>query len=314
MQAYSRRDIMRLLAMTSASIGAAEAGLVRPAAAARDFVWASTGGAWGEHVNDIFVKQGNFAEIAHVTPTSSFQLETIATSKILVAKGDPPYDVSDHGQAEVVTMQEAGLVLPYTRSLMPNYANVAETAKMGDSYVSTSFLLWGLTWNTKEVAKAPASFEALLSPDLKGRIGIPAFGWYGNYWMNALNKTLGGNEDNLDPALKFAAQMVKQNNAVIIENADHGRKVFSSGDVVMAPFWNGITTQLRRAGTPLKFETVPGTLAIGTGFIILKGTQYRRGSQQVCQHHARPQVAGVVLVVEHVSADQPSRRAAAGAR
>ncbi len=43
---------MKLLAQTSASIGLVEAGLlvpgvITPAQAARDFVWASTGGAWG---------------------------------------------------------------------------------------------------------------------------------------------------------------------------------------------------------------------------------------------------------------------------
>jgi putative spermidine/putrescine transport system substrate-binding protein len=280
MEGFSRRDLMKLLACSSASIAVAEAGLVTPASAAREFTWASTGGAWGEHIENIFVKKGGFADMTSLTPAHSFQLETVAASKIIAANGSPPYDVSDHGEAEVIVMREAGMLLPYKPALMPNYADVYDTAKMGDYYVSTSFLLFGLVHNTKEIPSVPTSFEELLKPAYKGKVGVPAFGWYGMYWLHGLNKALGGDEDNIDPGIKFSADLVKKNAAITVENADHGKKLFEQGEIVISPFWNGIAHQLQTAGTPVKFDSVPGTLALGTGFVILKGTPYEEAANK----------------------------------
>src|SRR5581483_3966528 len=85
MEGYSRRDLMKLFAGSSAAIALIEAGLVTPARAARDFTWASTGGSWGEHVEDIFVKEGGFAAATKLNPVHSFQLETVAASKVVAA-------------------------------------------------------------------------------------------------------------------------------------------------------------------------------------------------------------------------------------
>ena len=76
----------------------AEAGLITPALAERNFTWAAAGGAWGEHVDSIFLKGGDFAAKAKVSPTASFQLESVATAKIIAANGTPPFDVSSHGE------------------------------------------------------------------------------------------------------------------------------------------------------------------------------------------------------------------------
>ena len=280
MRDLTRRDVAKLFARTSASIALIEAGLITPAAAERDFTWAAAGGAWGEHVDSVFVKGGDFAATAKVTPSSSFQLESVATAKIIAANGSPPFDVSAHGEAEVQQMREAGLVLPYDVSLIPNYPDISDTAKLADVYASTSFLLFGLVWNSKEVSKKPTSFEVLLDPAYKGRIGVPAFGWYGMYWLHGVNKALGGNEDNIDAGVRFASRLMKEADAVTVENADHGRKLFSQGEIVLCPYWNGISSQLHRSGVPVEFESVPGTLAIGTGYVILKGTPYREAANQ----------------------------------
>ncbi len=276
----TRRDVMTYFGLGSAAIALAEAGLLTPANAAREFTWASTGGSWGEHLDNIFVKKGGVAEKVHLTPAHSFQLETVAASKIIAANGDPPYDVSDHGEAEIVMMRNAGLILPYKTDLMPNYADIYDAAKMGNFYASTSFLLFGLVWNTKEISKPPTNYQELLKPEYKGRVGVPAFGWYGMYWLHGLNKELGGTEDNITPGMTFAADLVKKNKAVIVENADHGQKLMEQGEIVINPFWNGIAAQMQKKGLPTKFEAVPGTLALGTGFVILKGTPYEEAANR----------------------------------
>jgi hypothetical protein len=66
----TRREMMRFFGLGSAAIALVEAGLLTPANAARDFTWASTGGSWGEHLDDIFVKKGGFAEKTHLAQSS----------------------------------------------------------------------------------------------------------------------------------------------------------------------------------------------------------------------------------------------------
>lgn len=274
-----RREMLARLGIGTAWMASGAAGLVvpgftTPASAERPFTWASTGGAWGEHLEQIFVESGGFTKLTGLSQQHSFQLESIAASKIMASRGAPPYDISDHGQAEVVMMEDAGFILPYDTALMPNYADVYDTAKLGNYYASTSFLLFGLVWNAKEISTRPASFHELLNPKYKGRVGIPAYGWYGMYWLHALNKALGGNEDNITPGMNFAAEMVRKNGAVIVQNADNGKRLMEQGDVIINPFWNGIAFQMQADGVPTRFDSVPGTLAIGTGFVILKGTPY----------------------------------------
>ncbi len=285
---FSRRDVMNLFAGTAASIALIEAGLLTPANAARNFVTASAGGAWGEHIDQIYIKDGGFKALTKLDVSSSYQLESVAASKIIASKGAPPFDVSCHGQSEVAVMHEAGALLSYVPSLVPNLADVPDTAKMGDHYCAMNFLLFGLVWNTKEIAKAPATFEDLLNPAYKGRIGIPAYGWYGMNWLHGVNKALGGTEDNIDPGIKFAAQAVKKNNAIIIENADHARKMFGQGEMLLCPFWNGIASQLARSDVPVKFESVPGTLGLGTGFVIAKGTPHEEAANKFVNLTLRP--------------------------
>ena len=269
-----RREILTRLGLGTVWTLFGATTLVVPAMAERPFTWASTGGAWGQHLERIFVEKGGFTTLTGLHPQHAFQLEAIATSKIMASRGVPPYDISDHGQAEVVMMNDAGLILPYETALMPNYADVFDTAKLGDYYASTSFLLFGLVWNAKEIPTAPASFQELLNPKYKGRVGIPAFGWYGMYWLHGLNKALGGNEDNITPGINFARELVRKNKAVIIQNADSGKRLMEQGDIIINPFWNGIAYQMQGDGVPMQFGSVPGTLAIGTGFVILKGTPY----------------------------------------
>jgi putative spermidine/putrescine transport system substrate-binding protein len=95
-------------------------------------------------------------------------------------------------------------------------------------------IVMGLVYNTKEASK-PASYQDLLNPKYKGRVGIPTYGWVGNSWLQVLNKTLGGNEDNVDPGIKFLAQLVKKNEAVIIENTDAAMKAFTREEIVIMP-------------------------------------------------------------------------------
>jgi putative spermidine/putrescine transport system substrate-binding protein len=270
----SRRRFVQ--AAGAAAILAAEGSLVRRATAEDRFTIASTGGSWGEGIKTSFVVKPEFEKRYKTSVTYAHQLESVAASKILASCGTPVFSVSTHGQAEAVLLAEAGCVQPYKLDVVQNFRDIPanltlERAGLGPYYGAYVFLMWALTWNTKH-ARRPASYKDLWSSAYRGKIAVPAYGWYGIYWLHAVNKLFGGTEDNITPGMQAVAELVQKNGAIIMENVDHGMKLFQREEIVMAPFWNGRTFALQDGGTPVAIEYVPASISLGAGFVIVKGT------------------------------------------
>lgn len=273
-----RRTALKMIGGGAAAIGAASMfGLPVPALAQqRKFIWASTGGTWGETLKRVFVDP--FAAANKLSAVHAAQLESVAASKILASCGNAPYDVSNGPQADFQLLNSANCIEAYDQAMLTNLGDVYTEAKDGNYYAAFNILLFGLTWNTKEASK-PASINDLNLAKYRGRVGIPAYGWYGMTWLHAYNKVLGGTEDNITPGITAVAELVKKNKAIIVENADHGSKVMESGDVVIMPYWNGRTARLQDAKIPAAFEIVPGTVSVGSGFSIAKGSPFAKQAQ-----------------------------------
>jgi putative spermidine/putrescine transport system substrate-binding protein len=286
MQDPNRRSVMGMLSAAAASVALVENGILAPASAAEEkFVWAATGGAWSEQLTSSFVKGTKFAA---GTTTQSAQLESIAASKILSANGAPEYSASNHGNAEVALLQAGSALQPYDLSVVTNFADIRDSAKIGTDYAAFCLLIFGLAWNTKNATK-PASYMDMWKPEYKGRIGVPAYGYYGMYWLHALNKVMGGTEDDVTPALKLVSKLVREQQAVMIENSDHTARLFEQGEVVLAPWWSGRIIRLKEAGQPIGFEYVPGTLAVGSGFVVPKGAPQPRLANEFVNSTLDPQ-------------------------
>jgi putative spermidine/putrescine transport system substrate-binding protein len=263
-------------AASASAILALEGGLARRALAEDRFTIASTGGSWGDGIKSSFVTKTEFEKRHKASWTHSAQLESIAMSKIIANCGTPIFSVSTHGQAEATLLADAGCIVPYNVDLIPNFKDVQpvltlERPGTGPYYGAYVFLMWALTWNTK-LAKKPTTYKDLWTSAYKGKVAVPAYGWYGLYWLHAVNKLFGGTEDNITPGMQAVAELVQKNDAIIMENVDHGMKLFQREEIVMAPFWNGRTFSLQDSGTPAAIEYVDHSIALGAGFVIVKGT------------------------------------------
>ena len=289
-QNVSRRRFVQLA--SASAIVLAEAGRVPRAAAEDKFIFASTGGSWGEGIKSSFVTKPEFEKRFKVTATHAAQLESVAASKIIASCGTPTYTVSTHGQAEAVLLADAGCIQPYNVAAVPNLKDIPRELTLEQKgapyYAPYVFLMWALTWNTK-LAKKPASYKDLWTKEYKGKVAIPAYGWYGVYWVHAVNKLFGGTEDNTTPGMQALAELVQKNDAIIMENVDHGMKLFQREEIVMAPFWNGRTFALQDGGTPVAIEYVPNAIALGAGFVIVKGTSLQEAANGFVNETLDPQ-------------------------
>jgi putative spermidine/putrescine transport system substrate-binding protein len=277
--AIDRRRFNAALGWGAAAIGLAEFGLPRPARAEESFTLASTGASWGEGLKASFIDAPKFEESNKTKVTQEFAIDSVFTAKAMASCGNPPFSSLAVLQAEANFLALGGCLQGYDLGICTNYNDIVDSAKepprgqLKDWFAPFVLIVMGLVYNKKEAQK-PASYQDLLNPKYKGRVGIPTYGWVGNSWLQVLNKTLGGNEDNIDPGIKFLAELVKKNDAVIIENTDAALKAFTREEIVIMPFWNGRTFVLQNQGVPVDIEYIPGTMLVGNGFPILRGGKF----------------------------------------
>jgi putative spermidine/putrescine transport system substrate-binding protein len=275
----NRRQFNAALGWGAAAIGMAELGLPRTARAEENFTLASTGASWGEGLKAAFIEAPKFEEKYGVKVTQEFAIDSVFTAKAMASCGNPPFSSLAVLQAEANFLALGGCLQGYDLGICTNYKDIVDSAKepprgqLKDWFAPFALIIMGLVYNTKEASK-PTSYQDLLNPKYKGRVGIPAYGWVGNSWLQVLNKTLGGNEDNVDPGIKFLAELVKKNDAVVLENTDATLKAFTREEVVIMPFWNGRTFVLQNQGVPVDIEYIPGTMLVGNGFPILRGGKF----------------------------------------
>ena len=228
----TRRHFQAVLGWGAASIALSEFGMARPGMAEENFTLASTGATWGEGLRTSFVDAPKFEEKAGVQVTQEFAIDSVFTAKAMATCGNPPFSSLAVLQAEANFLALGGCLQDYDLDICTNYKDIIDSAKepprgpLKNWFSPFVLIVMGLVYNTKEASK-PASYQDLLNLKYKGRVGIPAYGWVGNSWLQVLNKTLGGDEDNVDPGIKFLAELVKKNDAVVIENTDAALKAFT---------------------------------------------------------------------------------------
>jgi len=193
-----RRQFQTALGWGAAVIARGELGLSRPAAAEESFTLASTGATWGEGLRASFVDAPRFEEKAGLKVQQEFAIDSVFTAKAMATCGTPPFSTLAVLQAEANFLALGGCVQDYDLDICTNYKDIIDTAKepprgrLKHWFTPFVLIVMGLVYNTKEASK-PASYQDLLNPKYKGRVGIPTYGWVGNSWLQVLNKTLGGN-------------------------------------------------------------------------------------------------------------------------
>jgi putative spermidine/putrescine transport system substrate-binding protein len=275
----SRRDFHKVVGLGAASIALAEAGWPRRARAEENFTLASTGGSWGEGLQEAFITTPKFEEMYNAKVSWEHAIDSVFTAKAMASCGNPPFSTLAVLNAEAVFLALGGCIQGYDLDICKHYGEIIDSAKeaprggISDWFAGYVLIIMGFVYNTKEATK-PTSFHELMDKKYKGRVGIPAYSWVGNSWLQAVNKTLGGNEDNIDPAIQFLSDLVKKQDAIIIENTDAALKAFTREEIVVMPFWNGRCFSLQAAGVPVDIEYVPGTMVVVNGFPILKGGKF----------------------------------------
>lgn len=268
----TRRDALTGAAVAGLAATLGKFGAITPAQAqSTELVFGTVGGAWLDGVREIYITETGFSEKHNASVVWDAQNDAGLITKALSSCGDPIYDLLQASAPGAARLAEAGCVQAYDPSIVTHLADIDDTYKSGDYLVATVRLISGLVYNTNHVKTPPQSWEDLKNPEYRGKIGIPDYGWLGPQFLHAINKAYGGDEDNIDPGIAASAQIVRDNNAVMVQHTNLGDQLFQQEEIWIMPFWTGRMLNLQASGLPVDIHYQENFFAVDIGYVIPNG-------------------------------------------
>ncbi|MCW3474947.1 extracellular solute-binding protein [Limobrevibacterium gyesilva] len=266
-QALSRR------AFTAAGAASVAMSFCGRGARAREtaFTIMTVGGTWGDAIRKIIAEP--FAKAHNLRLTFDNRPNAQQLAALQASRGQPTIDTIELGGPRMGQAIALGLISKIDQALAPNIKRVFPVLR-NDYWAARSIAPWVLSFDKRVFSKEEVEqrgWSILTDPKVKGRVAIPNFGWMGEVWLNSVNQAAGARYDQLDPAFALARKVTKENGGVVMISNDQGMKLFSTGEIVVAPFWSGRTLELQRKNLPLNFALVRGWSPYGFGFSVVAG-------------------------------------------
>lgn len=208
------------------------------------------GGTWRDNLRQSVAAQlearGATVEFIEGTPQT-------ALAKLIAARGmEVPFDLvemSDNNRAE---WSKSGFLANIDYANVPNSADMDKRFTLPD-LVSTTQTQDGIIYNVEKLREAgiepPKSYADLNDPELKGYVSFPDISTvHAIKALSGIARELGGNEGDIDPAMKFVHDLDAQ---TYWKSAVDLMSKLKTGDVLVAPWHAGQVIRGRRAGIPL---------------------------------------------------------------
>ena len=269
----TRRDFLRLAGWALGAFGLtqlADWDNLVAAAEQKELVIMTSGGSWKASHDRLLVKP--FESKYGVRGIFNIRSNAERIPLLVATKNRPEVDVVEPGDILSAKGKPLGLFVPLTQDMIPSLKNVDPRFRREPVHAINLYGSFVLTYNTKYVSKsdvASMGWEVLKHSKYRGRVAIPNYGWYGETWLQGANKAFGGTPDQMDPVLRLARAVMKENAGKLMNSVDHGMQMFTAEEIWIAPFWNGRTWQLADKGIPLVYEFAPGWVPSSFGWSIV---------------------------------------------
>lgn len=235
------------------------------------FTVMAVGGTWGEAIQKHICEPFAQAHGLSITYDSRPNAQQIAM--LQASRGRPVVNTLELGGPTLGQAMLLDLVDKIDPALVPNFSRVIPSLR-NDFWAPRCISPWVLTYDpdvfsAEEVQER--GWSILTDERVRGRVALPDFGWMGEMWLHSVNLALGGSYDNTDAAFELAAKIVKENDGIVMGSNDQGMNLFSTGEIVAAPFWSGRTLELKRQGVKVEYAFAPGWSPTGFGFGVVSG-------------------------------------------
>lgn len=261
-QSLHRRTLLKGVA----ALGAASAGGL--AFAQGKAISATTyPGAWESAHRGILLPAFAKASGGSTNLVASLAVDTV--SKIVASKANPPFDVIilDEGPYLNALQHDIFEKLPVEK--MPFMKDLPQ--KFIDSRGLGAFVsgqIIGIAYNTDKIKTPPKSWNDLLKPEFKGRVGLAGMGsTLMSAWMAEIAKLNGGSEENMEPAFAFVKKLLP-NVSAVAANPGALATLFQQDQIDISVHYNNNVGDLQGKGVPIAL-TAPDT-----GYIHIKSTMH----------------------------------------
>jgi putative spermidine/putrescine transport system substrate-binding protein len=244
-------------------------------------VWAETRaiaattppGAWEEAQRGILLPAFRRATQASVNLIGIQPLDTL--SKVIASKVNPPFDVImlDEGPYLAALNQDIFEKIPVVK--VPELKNVPKN--LIDPHglgVFISGQIIGIAYNTERIKTPPHSWNDLLKPEYKGRVGLAGMGsTLMGAWMVEIARLNGGSEENMEPAFQFLKKLMP-NLSAVANSPGALATLFQQDQIDIAVHYNNNIGDLQGKGVPVALaKPDTGWIYIRTGMHIVKNSK-----------------------------------------
>ena len=261
---FKRRRLLHAMGAASAaslspSISIAQAG---PIAAT------TYPGAWEEAHRSILVPAYRRAtNNAGVNLVASLAVDTV--SKIVASKANPPYDVIILDEGPYLAALQHDIFAPIPVDKLPNLKDIpkrfVDPRGLG---VFCSGQIIGIAYNTDKIKTPPRSWNDLLKPEYKGRVGLASMGsTLMSAWMAEMARLNGGSEENMEPAFAFVRKMLP-NVGAVAANPGALATLFQQGQIDISVHYNNNVGDMAAKGVPIAMSQPD------TGYILIRSSMH----------------------------------------
>jgi putative spermidine/putrescine transport system substrate-binding protein len=229
-------------------------------AQSKTLVAATFPGTWNEADRNVIAPA--FKKATGASVTQSIVLGTDQVARLTASKGNkPPFDVAFFDTPQVLDAAKEGLIVEYPSAQSPNFQDLIP--KFQDKWgPKVTMQVIGIGYNPKKIATAPKSWDDLLNPKYKGRVGLTALNsQLGIAFLAELNRIKGGNETNFEPAFKALRELLP-NVGAIAANLGAYATLWQQEQIDIAPYNFNFVQTLKAKDVPVELS-IPDTGAVG---------------------------------------------------
>ena len=231
-------------------------------------------GAWEEAHRSILVPAyRRTTNNAGVNLVASLAVDTV--SKVVASKANPPYDVIILDEGPYLNALQHDIFAPIPADKLPNLKDIpkhfVDPRGMG---VFCSGQIIGIAYNTEKIKTPPKSWNDLLKPEYKGRVGLASMGsTLMSAWMAEMARLNGGSAENMEPAFAFVKKLLP-NVGAVAANPGALATLFQQGQIDIAVHYNNNVGDMAAKGVPIALSE-PDTqyILIRSSMHIVKNTK-----------------------------------------
>jgi putative spermidine/putrescine transport system substrate-binding protein len=225
-------------------------------------------GAWEEAHRSILVPAFRKAtNNAGVNLVASLAVDTV--SKIVAAKNNPPFDVIILDEGPYLAALQYDIFEKIPADKLSNLKDIpkhfVDPRGLG---VFCSGQISGIAYNTDKIKVPPKSWNDLLKPEYKGRVGLTGMGpTLGAAWMAEIARLNGGSETNMEPAFAWLKKLMP-NIGAVAANPGALATLFQQGQIDISVHYNNNVGDMQAKGVPIALAQPD------TGWILIRSSMH----------------------------------------